>query len=83
MRRLTLDDDLAARLDELAKRRGVSFKQIVNDAIRKELTPARERSLDLPVFDCGGPLPGIDLDRSLQLDATIETELLRQKLLGS
>ena len=34
---LTLEDDLAARLKERARRRRISFKQAVNDAIRRGL----------------------------------------------
>ncbi|GMU43832.1 MAG: ribbon-helix-helix protein, CopG family [Xanthomonadales bacterium] len=79
---LTLDDDLAARLEELSQRRGVSFKQVVNDTIRKGLAPSGGRTLDLPSYSCGGPLPGIDLDKALQLDAKLENEYLRQKLLA-
>lgn len=80
---LTIEDDLAARLEELSQRRGVSFKQAVNDTIRNGLAPSGgRRELDLPVFNCGGPLPGIDLDKALQLDAMLENEYLRQKLLA-
>ena len=77
---LTLDDDLAARLETLSQRRGGPFEQVVNEAIRKGLAPAGGRALDLPAFDCGGPLPGIDLDKALALDALLETGLQRQKL---
>ncbi|MCU0726648.1 MAG: ribbon-helix-helix domain-containing protein [Planctomycetes bacterium] len=35
---LTLDDDLAARLRELAQRRGMSFRAVLNDALRRGLT---------------------------------------------
>jgi len=35
---LTLDDDLAAQLRELAHRRKTSFKQVVNDLLRRGLT---------------------------------------------
>ncbi len=79
---LTLDDDLAARLETLSQRRGVPFKQVVNEAIRKGLAPAGGRALDLPAFDCGGPLPGVDLDKVLALDALFEADRLRQKLLA-
>jgi photosystem II stability/assembly factor-like uncharacterized protein len=34
---LTLDDDVAARLRELAHRRGLSFKQVVNSVLRRGL----------------------------------------------
>jgi hypothetical protein len=42
---------------------------------------AASSMLALPSFSCGGPLPGIDLDRALQLDATLDTEHIRLKLL--
>jgi hypothetical protein len=35
---LTLDDDLAARLRELAHRRGTSFKHVVNETLRRGLS---------------------------------------------
>ena len=35
---LTLEDDLAERLKERARRRRISFKEAVNDAIRRGLT---------------------------------------------
>lgn len=38
---LTLDDDLARDLAKLARRLGVSFKQVVNDAIRRGLATGR------------------------------------------
>lgn len=39
---LTLDDDVAAKLKELAGKTGKSFKQAVNDAIRLGLNASRE-----------------------------------------
>lgn len=36
---LTLDPDVARLLKEEARRRGVPFKQVVNEAIRKSLSP--------------------------------------------
>jgi hypothetical protein len=79
---LTLDDDLAARLETLSQRRGVPFKQVVNETIRKGLAPTGGRVLDLPVFECGGPLPGVNLDKALALDALLEADHMRQKLLA-
>jgi hypothetical protein len=35
---LTLDDDLAERLKELARQTGVSFKKVTNDTIRRGLS---------------------------------------------
>ena len=36
---LTLDDDLAAALREQAQRVGVPFKHVVNDTLRRGLSP--------------------------------------------
>lgn len=54
---LTLDDDVAAELERRRVARGLSFKQIVNQALRAGLpaldvspattAPARTRSMDL------------------------------------
>ena len=57
---LTLDDDLAKELTKLARRLGVSFKEVVNDAIRRGISmgnvPTRRRppsSLNRRPADCG------------------------------
>jgi hypothetical protein len=54
---LTIDDDVAAILEQLRKRRGTRLKDIVNEALRRGLrelemhpkprTPFRTRSVDL------------------------------------
>jgi Arc/MetJ family transcription regulator len=40
---LTIDDELAARLRELAHRRKISFKAAVNDALRRGLSAPQGR----------------------------------------
>ncbi len=45
---LTVEDGLAARLKAAAKRRNVSFKEIVNDALRRGLQPADETRKAIP-----------------------------------
>lgn len=40
---LTLDPDVAAKLRELSRERGISFKEAVNSALRRGLAPAAER----------------------------------------
>jgi hypothetical protein len=60
---LTLDDDVAAMLEQLRKRQGGSFKRLVNDTLRAGLrqfaapptkrAPVRTRPVDL-----GQCLPG-------------------------
>src|ERR1700761_2196129 len=60
---LTLDDDNVARLERLRKERDVSFKEIVNDVLRKGLNEEErpfkheesEKPFKIRVFDCGTP----------------------------
>jgi hypothetical protein len=53
---LSLDDDVAALLEQMRKTRGATFKQVVNDALREGLArlsspaeprPFRTRAVDL------------------------------------
>jgi predicted transcriptional regulator len=60
---LTLDDDVAARLRSEARRRGVPYRTVVNEAIRAGLA-ARGRELE-PFTVAARPMglrPGLDLD---------------------
>jgi hypothetical protein len=63
---LTLDDDIAARLQAEARRSGLPFKVVVNEHLRAAL--ANRKSLQTrPPFrieprDFGGPVPGLTYD---------------------
>lgn len=63
---LTLDDDIAARLQVEARRSGRPFKAVVNEYLRAGL--AQRRALKAaPPFrveprSIGGPLPGLSYD---------------------
>jgi hypothetical protein len=59
---LTLEDDVAARLQAEARRTGRPFKAVVNEHLRRSLAQ-RPRPKGTPRFsvqphDLGGPLPG-------------------------
>jgi hypothetical protein len=74
---ITLDDDVAAKLKELAHRRRASFKETLNDVLRKGLTsqaaaPKPERFVVTP--HSGGFRPGIDIDKLNQLADELEVE---------
>ena len=80
---VTLDDDTLAVVRRLMRERGVSFKQALNDAIRRgaELRPAPStfvtKSASLGV-------PSVNLDRALQLAAELEDEeLIRRQRRGA
>ena len=73
---LTLDDDLADALKERARLLDKPFKQVVNDTLRRGLSPSPQE--ERPVFVvkpiCGGLLPGIDPLRLNQLYDQLEIE---------
>ena len=71
---LTLDDDLAAALKEQAQRVGQPFKQVVNDILRRGLSPVlAEAELDYEVRPHGsGFRPGVDPLRLNQLNDSLE-----------
>lgn len=57
---LTLDKDVAARLEQAAKKRRVPFKTVVNDALRAGLSV-----IDKPVANPAFRTVGFDLGPSL------------------
>jgi hypothetical protein len=77
---LTLDDDLAVKLKDIARERGISFREAVNSVLRagfardKEPRRFKQRTHRL------GLRPGIDLDQALQLAAALEDEEIVRKL---
>ena len=78
---LTLEDDLALKLKELARSTDRNFKEVVNDAIRKGLSlgepppPDQERFVVL-ARACGFR-PGVDPTKLNQLYDDLEMEDLR------
>lgn len=78
---LTLDDDLAERLKDLARQAGTSFKEVTNDAIRRGLS-AGETPVGGPepfrvVAERRGFRPGIDPLKLNQIYDDLEVEALR------
>jgi hypothetical protein len=63
---LTLDDDVAARLQAEARRRGLPFKTLVNEHLRASLAQRRARRAAPPftivAVDLGGPVAGRSYD---------------------
>lgn len=81
---LTLDDDVAMALKETAYRTDRSFKVAVNETLRAGLAvmeaPPKSRRYRLKPASLGGVLPGIDLDKALQLADSLEDEGIGRKL---
>ena len=81
---LTLDDDLAAKLQQLARRTGRPFKQVVNEAIRKGLSAGAKPGEEPPPFQvkpraCGFRA-GIDIGKLNQLVDDLEIEAFGERV---
>jgi hypothetical protein len=77
---VTLDPDVAVKVRTLARERGISFKEALNSVLRSGLAAAAEpRPYKLPTRRAG-LLPGINLDKALQLAAELEDAETIRKL---
>lgn len=80
---LALDDYLLESARRRARERGQTLGQVVEDALRRELSePEQPEPVEVPVFSGGtGPLPGIEFssNRALRevLDSDAELNSLR------
>jgi hypothetical protein len=78
---VTLEDDLASRLRERARERDLSFKAVLNEAIRAGLTdsgaPAEPYRMQTSPMRAR---PGIDLTKALQVAGRLEDEEIVRKL---
>ena len=74
---LTLDDDLARSLKAQARLLDVPFKQVVNDTLRRGLSPASSETAS-PRFrvvpNHGGLVPGVDPLKLNQVHDQLEAE---------
>jgi len=75
---ITLDPDVEALLKRRMRERGVSFKQAVNEPIRKGLQPKRRVPVSFPTYKMGKPR--IDLTKALQLAGQLEDEEILRKM---
>ena len=76
---VTLDPDVAAKLRQVTRERGISFKAALNDAVRSGLSgsaPARRYRIAARPM---GVRKGVDLDHALRLAGELEDgEILRK-----
>lgn len=81
---LTIDDQIAAELKKRAFESGKSFKEVVNESLRRGLASERPTPPPCPYrlesASLGGALPGVNLDKALQLAELLEDEAIRDKL---
>lgn len=83
---ITLDADVAARLDRRVRERGITFKEAVNSALRLGLDvedpPRVPEPYVVPTFRMG-LRSDLDWDRASHIDADLEDEeTLRKMTLG-
>jgi plasmid stability protein len=78
---LTLDDDVAAKLKAESRRAGRSFRDVVNDTLRRGLASrpvaARRQPFKIHVRDLGDLKPGLSLDNVSELIEHVEGPLHR------
>ena len=83
---LTLDDDVAAKLKDYARRKRVSFKEAVNTVLRRGLTapatrPDEAQTFRVDVFNSSFRA-GIDPLRLNQLCEDLEAEEATERMRG-
>ncbi len=78
---LTLDDDLAARLKAESRRAGRSFRDVVNETLRRGLMsrriPPQREPFRVTPHDFGELRPGLSLDNIAELIEQVEGPLHR------
>ena len=82
---LTIEDDLAHALRERARLHNLPFKQVVNDALRRGISPAASHE-PAPRFTVNpihsGFAPGVDPLKLNQLNEQLETEAFARPSAG-
>jgi Arc/MetJ family transcription regulator len=76
---ITLDPDVETLIKTVMREQGLSFKDAVNSAIRRSLTPQSEAEFKQRTFALGWR-PQIAYDKALQIAAAVEDEELLRKL---
>lgn len=80
---LTIDDRIAKALKEAAHVSGKSFKEVVNETLRKGLSAGQTKHpkpYRLKSASLGKPLAGGDLRQALRLAEHLEDEEIARKL---
>lgn len=75
---VTLEPDVHAILKALMAERDITFKEAVNEAIRRGAAPAARERVRVPTRRMGRPL--VNLDRALALAGDLEDEETIRKM---
>jgi len=82
---LTIEDNTATRLKDLAHESGKSLKQVVNETLRRGLdhgqTTQRRKPYKLKPMQMGEPHPKYDLTKALTVADQLEDAEIVRKLL--
>lgn len=78
---VTVDDDLMAALQQLARERGATFKDVLNSTVRAGLRPPGEAAPDyqMPTKRLG-LRADLNLDKALRLASDLEDDEVVRKL---
>lgn len=78
---LTLDEDVAAKLQAETRRSGKSFREVVNETMRRGLATRQaarhRRAFKVEIRDLGALRPGLSLDNIGEVIEQIEGPLHR------
>lgn len=78
---VTLDPDVAAKLRQLTRERGISFKEALNSSVRQGLAEAMRKPSPYRVKPRNlGAKRGLNLDQALGIAARLEDEETVRKL---
>jgi hypothetical protein len=80
---ITLDPDVEQLLKNAMRERDVSFKEIVNDALRMGLrgpVASRRKRFKQRTFAMGPAAPGFNWDKALQIASRLEDEEIMRKM---
>ncbi len=77
---IRLNDALLDQAKREARRRGMTLTVLIEESLRRELARAskpegKREWIKLPTGDCGGPLPGVDLNNSAALWDLLDEDL--------
>jgi hypothetical protein len=75
---VTLDPDVEAVIRAAMRERGISFKEALNEAVRRGLAPARGEPFRTRTFAMGRPT--VPLTKALALASELEDEEIVRKL---
>lgn len=78
---VTLDPDIAAKLKQTARERGISFKEALNANVRRGLASGEASARPYRIRTRGlGVKPGVNLDKALALASELEDAEAVRKL---